>query len=54
MVWHYLKILWHGEDNFAGDNKRSKKERKAEELKGSHQRMGKNGVWRFLEGSGRQ
>ena len=20
MVWPYLKILWHGEDNFAGDS----------------------------------
>ena len=28
MVWPHLKILWHGEDNSAGDSERSKKERK--------------------------
>ena len=27
----HLKILWHGEDNSAGDSERSKKERTAEE-----------------------
>ena len=31
MVWPHLKILWHGEDNSAGDSERSKKERKTEE-----------------------
>ena len=31
MVWPHLKILGHGEDNSAGDSKRSKKERKTEE-----------------------
>ena len=31
MVWSYLKILWHGEDNSAGDSEMSKKERKTEE-----------------------
>ena len=29
-VYEHLKILWHGEDNSAGDNERSKKERKIE------------------------
>ena len=28
MVWPHLKILWHSEDNSAGDSERSKKERK--------------------------
>ena len=36
MLWPHLKILGHGEDNSAGDNERSKKERKTEE------EMGKN------------
>ena len=55
MVWPHLKILWHGEDNSAGDNERSKKERKTEEEMGrQHQGMDRNGVLRFLEGSGRQ
>ena len=31
MVWPYIKILGHGEDNSAGDSERSKKERKTEE-----------------------
>ena len=31
MVWPHLKILWHGEDNSAGDSERNKKERKTEE-----------------------
>ena len=31
MVWPYLKIIGHGEDNSAGDNERSKRERKTEE-----------------------
>ena len=31
MVWPHLKMLWHGEDNSARDNKKSKKERKTEE-----------------------
>ena len=31
MVWPHFKILWHGEDNSAGDSERSKKERKTEE-----------------------
>ena len=26
MVWPYLKILWHGEDNFAGDSERDEGE----------------------------
>ena len=34
MVWPHLKILWHGEDNFAWDGERSKKERKTEEEMG--------------------
>ena len=34
MVWPHLKILWHGEDNSAGDRERSKQERKAEEEMG--------------------
>ena len=25
MVWPHLKILWHGEDNSAGDSERQKK-----------------------------
>ena len=29
MVWPHLKVLWHGEDNSAGDSERSK-ERKTE------------------------
>ena len=31
MVWPYLKILVHGEDNSAGESERSKLERKTEE-----------------------
>ena len=54
VVWPHLKILWHGEGNSAGDNERSKKERKAEEMERQHQRMDGNGVWRFPKGSGRQ
>ena len=34
MVWPHLKILWHGENNSAGDSERSKKERKTEEEMG--------------------
>ena len=34
MVWSHLKILWHGEDNAAGDSERNKKERKREEVMG--------------------
>ena len=34
MVWPRLKILWHGEDNSAGDCERSKKERRIEEEMG--------------------
>ena len=34
MVWPYLKILWHGEDNPAEDSGRSKKEWKTEEEMG--------------------
>ena len=34
MVGPHLKILWHGEDNSAGDNERSKKERNTEEEMG--------------------
>ena len=34
MVWPHLKILWHGEDNSAGDSERGKKERKTEEEMG--------------------
>ena len=55
MVWPHFKILWHGEDNSAGDSERSKKERKTEEKMGrQHQGMDRNGVWRFPGGSGRQ
>ena len=35
MVWPHLKILWHGEDNFARDSESSKKEGKTEEEMGS-------------------
>ena len=39
----------------AGDSERNKKERKTEgEMIRYHQGMYRNGVWRFLEGSGRQ
>ena len=31
MVWPYLKIFWHGEDNSAGYNERIKKEGKTED-----------------------
>ena len=31
MVWPHLKILGHGEGNYAGNSGRSKKERKTEE-----------------------
>ena len=31
MVWTHLKILWYGEDNFAGEREMSKEERKTEE-----------------------
>ena len=55
MLRPHLKILWHGEDNSAGDSERSKKERKTEEEMGRyHQGMDMNGVWRFPEGNGRQ
>ena len=33
MVWPHLTILWHGEDNSAGDSERSKKERKTGQKK---------------------
>ena len=36
MVWPYLKILWHGEDNSARDSETSKKERKTEEEMGRY------------------
>ena len=29
-LWPHLKILGHGEDSYAGDSERSKKERKTE------------------------
>ena len=32
VVWPHLKILWHGEDNSAGDSERSKKDRKTEQM----------------------
>ena len=55
MVWSHLKMLWHGEDNTAGDSERNKKERKREEAIGKeHLRMDRNGIWRFPEGSRRQ
>ena len=55
MVWPLLKILWHGEDNSAGNSERSKKARKTEEEMGrKHHGMDSNGVWRFPEGSRRQ
>ena len=31
MIWPRLKILWHSEDNSAGDSERNKKEKKTEE-----------------------
>ena len=34
MVGPHLKILWHGEDNSAGNSERSKRERKTEEEMG--------------------
>ena len=34
MIWPHLKILWHGEDNSAGDSERSKNETKTEEEMG--------------------
>ena len=53
--WPHLKILWHGEDNSAGDSERNKKERKTEkEMIRYYQGMDRNGVWRFPMGSGRQ
>ena len=55
MVWSHLMILWHGEDDSAGDRERSKKDRKIEEeLRRKHQGMDGNGVWRIPGGSGRQ
>ena len=55
MVWPHLKILWHGEDNSAGDSEMNKKERKTEEeMIRQHQGMDRNRVWRFPVGSGRQ
>ena len=48
MVWPHLTILWHGEDNSAGDNERSKTERRRDGKITS-----RNGVCRFPEGSGR-
>ena len=33
MVWPHLKILWHGEDNSAGDSERSKMARKTRDGK---------------------
>ena len=55
MVWPHLKILWHSEYSAAENGERSKKERKTEEeMIRQHQRMGRNGVWRFPKDSGRQ
>ena len=55
MVWLYLKILWYGEGNSAGDSERSKKERTTEEEMGrKHRGMDRNWVWRFPEGNRRQ
>ena len=54
MVWEHLKILWHGEDNSAGDSERSKERKTEEEMGRKHQGMDGNGVWRFPEGNGRQ
>ena len=54
MIWPHLKILWHSEDNSAGDNERSKKERTTEEeMERYYQGMDRDAVWRFPEGSGR-
>ena len=54
MVWPHLKILWHGEDNSAGDSENSN-ERKTKEETGRYlQGMDRNGVWRFPERSVRQ
>ena len=36
IVRPHLKILWHGEDNSAGDSERSKKARKIEEKMGGN------------------
>ena len=33
MVWPHLEILWHGEDNSAGDSERSKKRRRGRQTK---------------------
>ena len=45
MVWPHLKILWHGEDSFAGDSERNKKKRKTEEeMIKQHHGMDRNGV----------
>ena len=45
MVWSHLDILWNGKSNSAGDNERSKKERKTEEEMGTS----KNGQELSLE-----
>ena len=31
MVWPHLKVLWHGEDNYAGDSERSKEKKRWED-----------------------
>ena len=33
-VWPHFRFLWHGEDNYAVDSERSKKERKTKEEMG--------------------
>ena len=50
----HLKFLWNGEVNAAGESERSKKETETKEMGKEHQRMDKNGVWKFPEGSRRQ
>ena len=48
-------MIWHGEDNAAGDSEMNKKERMTEEaMVIEHQRMDRNEVWTFPEGSRRQ
>ena len=53
-IWSQMKIHLHGEHNSAGGIERSKNERKTEEeteeeMRRQHQRMDRNGVWRFPE-----
>ena len=43
LIWSHLGILWHGEDNSAGNSERSKKEKIDEEMGGHAKELTRNG-----------